>query len=136
MKGENFSGTEKRQFLRLDYTTPLAYKVCSKDTISKLLTGYTANVSQSGVLCKITEKVSLDDILWLSFDRSTLILCEEIEKNCLVYQNGIIGKVVRIDQLSDGSFDVGLRFITREEKNFSHIYPKVHFLTETTEYEK
>jgi hypothetical protein len=96
--------------------------------VDKLLQGYTSNISQSGLLCNIRDKVSEDDILWLSFERSVLSICEELEKRAFIYQNGIIGKVVRIASINDGSYDLGIRFVTREEKNVSNIYPKVHFL--------
>lgn len=123
-----YLGEERRQFARLDYTVPLAYKVCKEETVSKILEGYTANISQAGILCNLKEKVALDNLLWLSFDRSTLIVCEELERRSLIYQNGIVGKVVRLDSRSDGTFDVGIQFITREEKNLTYIYPKLHFL--------
>lgn len=123
-----YKGTERRQFIRLDYVAPLAYKICKKQTISKLLRGYTSNISESGLLCKIKDKVKKDDILWLSFDKATLSICERLEKRGLIYQNGIIGKAVRIERKKDGTYKVGVKFITREEKNLTHIYPKIHFL--------
>ncbi|MCX5710455.1 MAG: PilZ domain-containing protein [Candidatus Omnitrophica bacterium] len=128
MSGQ-YSGAERREFVRIEYATPLAYKVCRKETVSKLLQGYTSDVSQSGLLCKIGEKVNKDDIIWLSFDRAVLGICEEIEKRVFIYQNGIIGKVARVDTLTPGTFDVGVHFIIREEKNDTNIFPKVHFLS-------
>jgi len=130
---ENYNGLERRKFFRLDYSIPLDYKVCKKETLSKLLQGYTSNVSEAGVLCNIKDKVNKDDILWLCFDRATLNICEDLEKRALIYQNGIIGKVVRIEPKDLGDYDVGIQFITREEKNLTHIYPKIHFLTKETE---
>ena len=126
--GQPYSGPERRQFLRFDSILPLAYKVCRKDTVSKLLQGYTSDVSQSGFLCKINERVKKGDILWLSFDRTTLEICGVIEKRIFIYQNGIIGKVVRVESQGAQSFNVGVQFITREERNQSNIYPKIHFL--------
>lgn len=125
---EDYNGPERRKFIRLDYATPLGYKVCKQETLMKLLEGYISNVSEAGVLCNIKDKVNKDDILWLSFDRATLTICEEIEKRALIYQNGIIGKVVRIEPKDLGAYDIGVQFITREEENLTHIYPKVHFL--------
>ena len=107
---------------------PFAYKVCKKKTIYKLLAGYTADISQAGLLCNIKEKVKKEDILWLSFDRSTLAICEELEKKAFIYQNGVIGKVVRILPAAESGYQVGIQFITREESNLTYIYPKVHFL--------
>ena len=127
-KKNAYTGSERRQFVRLDYVTPLAYKVCSQDTITKLLKGYTSDISQVGLLCNIKEKVVKDDILWISFDRSVLSACEDIEKRSLIYQNGIVGKVVRIEPKADSTFNVGIKFITREEKNLTNIYPQIYFL--------
>lgn len=123
-----YSGHERRVFMRLDYVAPFACKVCKKQTISKLLDGYTSDISQGGVLCNIKDKVKIGDILWLSFDRSTLAICAELEKRSLIYQNGVIGKVARIERKADHTHDVGIQFITREEKNLTNIYPKIHFL--------
>jgi len=125
---KKYSGPERRKFVRLDYVTPLACKVCNKKTLTKLLDGYTTDISQGGLLCNIKDKVKKGDIVWLSFDRSTLGICEELDKRSLIYQNGVIGKVVRIENKNNKSFNVGIQFITREEKNLTNIYSKIHFL--------
>ena len=125
----NYSGRERRRFIRLDYTAPLAYKVCKRSTINQILKGYSVNISQSGMLCKLREKVRKGDIIWLAFDKNALSVCKEIEKSCFIYQNGIIGKVVRVERKKfNNAFCVGVQFITPEEINLTNIYPKVHFL--------
>lgn len=111
-----YNGPEKREYIRIDYSKPLAYKVCKKETLSKLFAGYTVNISEAGLLCTIHDKVSLEDIMWLSFDRNVLVVCEEIEHHSMIYQNGVIGQVVRIDDKNNGTFDVGVKFLTREER--------------------
>ena len=125
---KKYTGPERRRFLRLIHIVPLAYKVCKKATVSKLLKGYTSNISQSGLLCSIKEKIKKDDIIWLSFERTTLSFCESLEKKVLIYQKGILGKVVRVRHKQNGTYDAGIQFITREEKNLTHIYPKIHFV--------
>jgi hypothetical protein len=126
MKKE-YHGPERRKFIRLDYMTPLGFKVCNPDTITKLMQGYTVDVSEGGILCRLPITVHKNDILWLSFDRATLSVCQEIEKNCFIYQNGIVGKVVRVEDKSDGTCHIGVQFIVREEPNLTHIYPKFFF---------
>ncbi len=130
---KNYTGLERRKFIRLDYVIPLDYKICKEETVSKLLEGYTVNVSESGLLCSMKTKVNKDDILWLCFDRPTLTFCEEMEKRVLIYQNGIVGRAARIEHKDDGSYNVGIQFITREEKNLTNIYPKIYFLTKDLE---
>jgi len=127
MKQNKYSGVERREFVRIDCVAPLAFKVCKEETIAKLLEGYTSNVSPAGALCKIKEKVNIGDILWLCLERSALNLCSEIERRSLIYQNGIIGKVVRIEVKNHNEIFVGVQFLTREEKNLTHIYPKFYF---------
>ena len=130
-----YKGRERRQFVRFDYLVPLAYKVCKEQTVSKLLQGYTTNISEAGLLCNIKDKVKKNDTLWLSFDRGALSICEKLEARTVIYQNGVLGKVVRIERKKDSTYDVGVQLITREEKNLTHIYPKIHFLKDQTEYQ-
>ena len=122
----NYCENEQRSFVRLEYSMPLGFKICNKDTISKLCVGYSVNISQSGISCNIREKVNPDDILWLSFDRATLDFCRELEKRVLIYQNGIIGNVTRVQE-EVGTYNIGVRFITREENNFGNIHPQTYF---------
>ena len=124
----SYKGRERRQFKRTNFATPLAYKVCKRKTLSKLFKGYTTNMSRAGLLCNIKDKVKKGDVLWLSFDRSTMYFCQEMDKKSMVYQNGVIGKVVRIKSKKNHTFDVGIQFIIREEKNLTNIYPKIHFM--------
>jgi len=115
----NNLSSDRREFVRLDYARPLAYKVCKKETITKLLEGYTSNISPSGLLCNVKETVMPEDILWLAFDRGVLSICAELEKKAFIYQNGIIGKVVRVESKGFNNFDVGIKFITREEQDLT-----------------
>jgi hypothetical protein len=125
---DNYHGPERREFARLPYSHPLAYKVCKQETLSKLLEGYTVNVSQAGLLCNIKDKVNLDDILWLSFDKSVLVICVEMERKSLIYQNGVLGKVVRVDPGENQSYDIGVKFITRVEKDAKRIESRISSL--------
>lgn len=127
---ENFEGQNRRDHERFDCQTPLAYKICNQETLSKLFQGYTVNVSESGLLCYIHDRVKMEDVLWLSFNKSVLELCASMDKHSFFYQNGIIGKVVRITDKPDGTQEVGIHFITREEPNLTHIHSQFHFIEE------
>ena len=132
MTNEAYQGPERRKFVRLDYVTPVAYKVCKPETIAKIMQGYSTNISEAGILCHIKEAVNVEDVLWLSFDRDILSICRELDQKCFIYQGGIIGKVVRVEKKEDGASDVGLQFIIREEPNLTHIYPKLFFLKDAS----
>jgi hypothetical protein len=125
-----YDGQDKRDKERFDCMTPLAYKICSQETLSKLFNGYTVNVSESGLLCNIRGPVKVEDVVWLSFNKSVLELCAEIDKHSFFYQNGVIGKVVRVENNPDGTFKAGIHFITREEQNLTNIYTAFHFIEE------
>jgi hypothetical protein len=125
---ENYSGSEKREYARLPFSKPLAYKVCKQETLSMLLEGYTVNISPAGLLCNINDKVNLEDVLWLSFDKSILIICSEMERKSLIYQNGVIGKVMRIDTNENRTYDVGIKFITRVENDSPEIRSRISLL--------
>lgn len=128
-----YKGKERRGFVRLSYSVPLDLKVCKRETISKLLEGYTSDISQSGLLCNIKDKVKKGDIIWLCFDRATLNICEELEKKAFIYQGGIVGRVARIGNKGNKTYDVGIKFISRQEDNLTRIYPKAHFIKQGLE---
>ncbi len=132
----DYNGIERRKFVRLDHITLLDYRICKKEIILKLLQGYTSNISQAGLLCNMKEKVNINDVLWLSFNRSVLEICEAIERKSLIYQNGVIGKVVRVEYKENNTYNVGVRFITREEKDATHICSEVDSVFEEKEKEK
>jgi c-di-GMP-binding flagellar brake protein YcgR len=124
----DFNGTERRKHPRISIESPLAYKVCNPNTLSKLFQGYTVNVSNSGLLCTMNNIVNIDDVLWLSFNKSVLLQCQEIEKHSFFYQNGILGKVVRVDTKDAGHFEVGINFLTKEEPNLTNIFSREYFV--------
>jgi hypothetical protein len=116
---------ERRKFPRFEFFEPLTYKICKKKIVSKLLEGYTSNISRAGLCCNIKEKVRQNDILWLSFDRQTLDFCKDLERDSFIYQKGLFSKVVWVKLKKDRTYDVGVRFLTRKEKVKDFIYPLV-----------
>ena len=100
------------------------YKVCKKNTFSKLMHGYTHDISPAGLMCSLKGKVPVDSIVWFQLDIGALSMCEEIEKRCAVIQHGILGKVVWASRQKDKSYDVGVHFVTREERQISSLFKK------------
>jgi c-di-GMP-binding flagellar brake protein YcgR len=133
---KKYKGHERREFVRFDYVTPLAYKVCKRKTLSRLLQGYTSDISQGGLCCNMKQNVAKNNVVWLSFDRGILDICREVDSNCLIYQNGVLGKVAWTKRHTNNTYDVGVRFLTREEKNLTNIYPKSYFLSQYKKNEK
>lgn len=115
-KNKKFNGAERRKFIRLSYHKPLMYKLCKRATVTKILEGYARDISNSGLRCNLNEKVAKETVLWLKLDAGAIELCREIEKDSVIIQQGILGKVVWQKKLSQSSYDTGVRFLTREEK--------------------
>ena len=109
---------ERRATVRITCQTPLQYKICKEETISKIMEGYTHDVSSDGLRCTIADKIPVGCTLWLRLDKDAIMLCEEIEKRAVILQQGILGKVIWVDKLDQDKYEIGLRFITREEKGY------------------
>lgn len=126
MSKEKYTGPERRQFMRLPYRSPLKYKVCKEETIDKLMQGYTEDISNSGLLCNIEEDVPVDSVLWLLLDNGALDMCAEIEKRSVILQHGVLGKVVRTYHKRNGTYDVGVRFLVREESSEAELFKRLY----------
>lgn len=82
------------------------------------------NISQSGILFQTDNNPpQLSSILWMNLDIRTLSICKEIEKRALILNNGVLGRVVRVEEDSDNSnrYDVGVCFLTEEQKNTQEV---------------
>lgn len=84
--------------------------------------GYTQDISPDGVRCIISDKIPVGCTLWLKLDKDALVMCEEIEKHAVILQQGILGKVVWVEKQRDSKYEVGLQFITREEKGRNNAF--------------
>ena len=119
------SDVERREFFRLNYKTPVQFKSYESQGLqrsAKLVgpqDGNTQNISQNGVLFQTEEKPpQLSSIVWMSLDLRTLKICQEIEAKAIIFNNGVLGKVVRVEEDSDGSntYDVGVCFLRKEQQ--------------------
>jgi len=119
---------ERREYFRLKFNTALQFK--AYDTIlgnhprstapQRSLSGSTQNISQCGVLFQ-TEQTppKLSSIVWMNLDMRTLKICQEIESKALIFNNGVLGKVVRVEEDVDNSnaYDVGVIFLNKNDKD-------------------
>jgi c-di-GMP-binding flagellar brake protein YcgR len=115
------SPQERREFFRLNFKKPLEFKSVAAtpgETVS--LRGTSQNISQTGILFQ-TEKnpPSLSSILWMNLDLRTLSICQEIEDSAVIFKDGLLGKVVRVeeDPKNQDVYDVGVCFLTQDERN-------------------
>ena len=112
---------DRREFFRIHFSTPLRFKSYSPQESrgGEEHKGTSQNISQSGILFHTkNEPPQLSSILWLDLDFRTLKICEEIENRALIYNNGVLGRVVRVEEApADNAFDIGVCFLTRDQKN-------------------
>ncbi|MDD5680084.1 MAG: PilZ domain-containing protein [Candidatus Omnitrophica bacterium] len=117
---EGYRGEEKRRFFRCHYEKFFNYNTVnlSKDKrfMSSLVSAVARNLSGSGMLFSTTEAPQLSSLLVLDLDYQTARVCEEIEKNALIVNNRVLGKVVRIEEKDSGIYDVGVAFVTKSDR--------------------
>jgi len=112
---------EKREFLRYDYDKPLQYNTVrslkDKKIPAQLVKAMSKNLSASGLLFTANTKAipPLSSYILIDLDYRTASICQEIEARVLMVHNKILGRVVRIDDNDDGTFDVGIAFVTKSE---------------------
>ena len=105
---------DRRQFFRVPYTSTLQYKAYA----DKATTAKAQNISESGILFQTeNEPPKLSSIVWLNLDIRTMKICQEIESKALIFNNGILGKVVRVEEDSNKSYDVGVAFLRKDQRD-------------------
>ncbi len=122
---------ERREFFRINFSSPMHFKSYTADRSksAKVVDETSAraisqNISQSGILFQTDNNPpQLSSILWMNLDIRTLSICKEIEKRALILNNGVLGRVVRVEEDSDNSnrYDVGVCFLTEEQKNTQEV---------------
>lgn len=117
-------GKDRREFFRINFDTPLNFKTYSRlavNTPEKSEHQATSqNISQTGILFQTEDNPpQLSSIVWMNLDIRTLSICKEIEKRALILNNGLLGRVVRVEEDAKNSnrYDVGVCFLTQEQKN-------------------
>ena len=112
----DYAGRERREFFRYRHEKPANFKEISGDNaISDLAGAITRNLSASGMLFTSEYPPRLSSIIVLDVDYRTTMLCEEIEERALILNNRLLGKVVRIEDNDNGSYDIGVAFIKKSE---------------------
>ena len=111
---------EKREFLRHNCAVPVHFRILlspkHNSSATKLVDGISKNLSASGILFKSDNLPDISSILELELDYRTTGICQEIEESALTINNKLVGKVVRIEEVEDGKYNIGVAFIKRSER--------------------
>ncbi len=118
---DDTNAKDRREFFRLNFTTPLEFKSQASQPSSKATS---QNISQSGILFQTEgNPPQLSSILWMHLDFRTLNICQEIEKRALILNNGVLGKVVRVeeDPKNNRLYDIGVCFLTQDQRHSKEV---------------
>ena len=112
-------GEEKREFLRMDYETPLNFRVLSGDKLTAKSDVFSQNISACGLLFRTSRESSipaLSSIVWIELDQKMMNICAEIEADLIIHKSGVFGRVVRIAEGEPGkSYDIGICFLRKKD---------------------
>ncbi len=109
---------DRREYFRLDFRHPVKFRMIEEEGSDAVRLGTTANVSETGVLFASSIMPKISSILWMDMDLRTLKICKEIEKRAVVYQKGLLGRVVRLEEDPiEGRYNVGVCFVTQDTSN-------------------
>lgn len=114
---DDYPDTEKREFFRYRHEKPAHFTEIDKNehTLSDIVDAITKNLSACGVLFTSQYPPRLSSIIILDLDYRTSRICEEIEDRALILNDKLFGKVVRIEDNDDGSYDIGVAFIRKSD---------------------
>lgn len=118
---ESYKGPERREFPRYDYEKPLECKTIEssdeKTYFSSSLKGMVKNLSAAGVLFIVDagNVPKTASLLLLELEYQTSVVCREIENRSLIAENTFLGKVVRVMENNDGTYDVGVALVPRHD---------------------
>ena len=114
---DDYAGKERREFFRYRHVENASFREItpSDHAISDLADAVTKNLSASGMLFTSKYPPRLSSIIVLDVDYRTTRICEEIEERALISNNRLLGKVVRIEDNDNGSYDIGVAFIKKSD---------------------
>jgi hypothetical protein len=112
----------KREFSRINIDQPVEFINFTargqEHQRAALLEGTSKNISESGLLFHTEAKPpKISSIIWMNLDLNTIQICQEIENRALFFNNGVIGRVVRVEEdVRNNVYDVGVCFVTKDQK--------------------
>ena len=113
------STQERRDFFRLKFDRPVQFKAYpSRDGAQIAQKAATKDISSAGILFQTNNRPpELSSILWLNLDYRMLNICQEIDRRALILNDGIVGRVVRVEENPEDSsaYDIGVCFLTKDQ---------------------
>lgn len=110
---------DRREYFRMDYRRPVKFRMIEDgEGDGAVRLGTTSNVSQTGILFSSSVLPKIASIVWMDMDLRTLKICKEIERRAVVYQKGLLGRVVRLEEDPlNNTYNIGVCFVTQDTSN-------------------
>ena len=131
------STQERRDFFRLKFNNPVQYRAYS-DTQEKTSktpsAGTSQDISSAGILFQTENRPpDLSSILWLNLDYRMLKICQEIDSRALIFNGGVLGRVVRVEENHENTnaYDVGVCFLTQDQKDSRAVLKVLNQISES-----
>lgn len=120
---ENASYHERRRFQRYAFKCRMRYQMAVAGTVMDVHIGASKNISQAGILINTNYAMPLHETISIELSTEEVKRFVKIEQlqnyieleNCAPEVIRIFGVVVRCNKLGDGSFDVGIHLVNKEE---------------------
>ena len=129
------STQERRDFFRLKFNNPVQFKTYpSREGAQLAENGTSKDISSAGILFQTqTRPPELSSILWLNLDYRMLKICQEIDHRALIFNEGILGRVVRVEEdlEKENAYDVGVCFLTKEQKDSREVQKVIAEISQT-----
>jgi len=118
----SYRGKERRACLRFECKKPLSYNIIhptdKTDKLSNFIRGISKNLSASGMLFITNAQENIPkvlNILAFELDYRTVSICQDIENRAVIINNKLLGKVMRVEDNGDGTFGIGVAFVTKAD---------------------
>ncbi len=106
---------EKREFLRVDYEAVVHFSVFTNDMLRKMPRAITKNVSACGILFSSEDVIPVGTLVAIELNLQTVSHVIEIDDTVFMVEGKILGRIVRVEELVSGSFDIGVCFIRSKQ---------------------
>jgi hypothetical protein len=124
---DDYRGEERRKFKRFDFEKAVHCREIissgDKKSFSSVVKGAVKNLSASGILFALDsiDIPNVSNLLLLELEYHTASICRELERRSLIARNRFLGKVVRVVDNLDGTSDVGVALVPKNDDLLSEI---------------
>jgi len=118
-------GVERRRFFRFSYERQVRYRkliLAERKIVETKSCGCVSkNLSASGMLFISKDQPRLSDIILLDLNGKEAPVYKTMKKDILTLNNKPVAKVVRVEEIRNGQYNVGVAFLTKSKNEATDI---------------